>query len=240
MTQRPHRTCQLCGRSVPISRAIHGEAVRPSIVDEIVRERPDWRPDGWICADDLRRFRARRIESVLASERGELTSLERDVVEALSRHETLAKDVEAEFERERSFGETAADRIAAFGGSWTFLIAFGAFLVGWMAVNTVVAIARPFDPYPFILLNLVLSSLAAVQAPVIMMSQNRQEAKDRLRAVHDYRVNLKAELEVRQLHEKLDHLLSRQWQRLVEIQQVQLDLLEELAGAKRRARPDAE
>ena len=110
---------------------------------------------------------------------------------------------------------------------------FCAVLVGWMAANTV-AIARAFDPYPFILLNLVLSCVAALQAPIIMMSQRRQEAKDRLRAENDYKVNLKAELEIRHLHEKLDHLLARQWERLAEIQRIQIEMLEEMASDTRR------
>ena len=232
------RTCQICGRSVPESHAVHGAVVRPAIIEEIAREHPEWSDDGWICRDDLGRYRARRIEALLASERGEITSLEREVLEALSRHEMLAKDVESEFERKRTRGEVAADRIASFGGSWIFLGVFAVFLLLWVAINVAVMRAKPFDPYPFILLNLLLSMLAAIQAPVIMMSQNRQEAKDRLRAMHDYRVNLKAELEVRQLHEKVDHLLSRQWERLVEIQQVQIDLLDELSG--RPGRPGAD
>jgi uncharacterized membrane protein len=144
-------------------------------------------------------------------------------------HEFLARNVEAEFERQWSLGERLADRIAAFGGSWKFLICFGAFLVLWIALNTLVWAARPVDPYPFILLNLVLSCIAAIQAPIIMMSQNRQEAKDRLRSQHDYQVNLKAELEIRQLHEKIDHLLSHQWDRLTEIQEIQLELLSEIS-----------
>ena len=104
--------------------------------------------------------------------------------------------------------------MASFGGSWRFLILFAAFMVAWMGLNTWLLASRAFDPYPYILLNLVLSCLAAVQAPVIMMSQNRQEARDRLRAKNDYLVNLKAELEIRLLHEKLDHLLRHQWERL--------------------------
>jgi uncharacterized membrane protein len=122
-----------------------------------------------------------------------------------------------------------ADRVAAFGGSWTFILSFLAVLVVWVVFNTVAILsADRFDPYPYILLNLVLSCIAAVQAPLIMMSQRRQEAKDRLRAENDYRVNLKAEVEIRQLHEKLDHLLIRQWERLTEIQQIQLELMEDL------------
>ena len=138
----------------------------------------------------------------------------------------------AEFERERSLGERLADRIAAFGGSWSFLTGFGFFVLAWIALNSRALLAPPPDPYPYILLNLLLSCLAALQAPVIMMSQNRQEEKDRVRSKHDYQVNLKAELEIRQLHEKLDHLLSHQWDRLAEIQEVQLELLSELNRAR--------
>ena len=125
-----------------------------------------------------------------------------------------------------------ADKIATFGGSWTFLICFAIFLFIWIGMNSLVLVLRPYDPYPFIFLNLILSCLAAIQAPIIMMSQNRQEAKDRIRSQHDYQVNLKAELEIRHLHEKVDHLLSHQWSRLVQIQELQLELLSEL-GAKK-------
>jgi len=128
-----------------------------------------------------------------------------------------------------TLGEKMADGLASFGGSWTFLIIFGSILFIWIGLNSILLLKKPFDPYPFFLLNLVLSCIAAVQAPVIMMSQNRQEAKDRLRSQHNYQVNLKAELEIRQLHDKIDHLLSHQWERLVEIQQIQIDLLSELA-----------
>jgi len=122
-----------------------------------------------------------------------------------------------------------ADRLADYAGSWRFIGIFFAVLLLWIAINSVVLIWKPFDPYPFILLNLILSCLAAIQAPVIIMSQNRQEAKDRLRAEQDYRVNLKAEVEIRHLHEKIDHLLINQWQRLLEIQEVQTELMEEVA-----------
>ena len=129
------------------------------------------------------------------------------------------------FEKSWSFAERLADGIARFGGSWTFILCFGAFLALWIVINTLVLSLHRPDPYPFILLNLILSCLAAIQAPVIMMSQNRQETKDRLRSQNDYQINLKAELEIRHLHDKLDHLLSHQWDRLVQIQEVQLDLL---------------
>ena len=177
----------------------------------------------------MNRYRGQYVHSLLESEKGELTSLENEVLTSLRDHETLSKNVDTEFEGEWTLGERLADRIATFGGSWTFLIVFGFFLAVWIGVNSFILYAHPPDPYPYILLNLILSCLAAIQAPVIMMSQNRQEAKDRLRSEHDYQVNLKAELEIRHLHEKLDHLLSHQWERLAQIQEIQLELLAEIS-----------
>ena len=147
----------------------------------------------------------------------------------------IGLDADEEASLHASYSDRLADRVAAVGGSWSFIIAFGVVLLGWMLVNSRILEAlgvHPFDAYPYIFLNLMLSMLAAIQAPVIMMSQNRQEAKDRLRAEHDYRVNLKAELEIRHLNAKLDLLLTHQWQRLLEIQQVQTDLIQELADRR--------
>jgi uncharacterized membrane protein len=202
--------------------------VRNAVTEQIKTSYPDWKPEGYICLDDLNQFRMKYIQNLLESEKGELTALDHEVLESLQRHEILSSNVDAQFEKDLALGEKMADGLATFGGSWTFLIIFAAILLIWIALNSFLLLKRPFDPYPFILLNLVLSCLAAVQAPVIMMSQNRQEAKDRLRSQHDYQVNLKAELEIRQLHDKIDHLLSHQWERLVEIQQIQIDLLSEL------------
>lgn len=194
----------------------------------IREEHPQWSPDAWICSDDLARYRARYLERMLADEKGELTDLQREVLTSLHAHELLEHDVESQFQEKLSLGDRLSDRLAEFGGSWTFIIVFMLVLAGWITLNSLVLLGRPFDPYPFILLNLVLSCIAALQAPVIMMSQNRQEAKDRQRAIYDYRVNLKAELEIRHLHEKMDHLLLHQWQRLVEIQQLQIEIMGEL------------
>jgi uncharacterized membrane protein len=223
--QNAPRICAVCGRHLSPREAVPAAAVRGPIADRISRDHPGWSPEASICAADLSRYRADYVESLLESERGELTSLEQEVLSSLREHELLATNVDAEFEKEWTLGERLADRLASFGGSWTFLVCFGVFLFGWIAMNSAVLYWRPVDPYPFILLNLVLSCLAAIQAPIIMMSQNRQEAKDRLRSQHDYQVNLKAELEIRHLHEKLDHLLSHQWERLVEIQRIQLEML---------------
>jgi len=158
-----------------------------------------------------------------------LTDLEKEVLDRMKQHEILSENINLEFERQLTPGERLADVIAGFGGSWLFIIIFSCILVSWVVVNSWVIIRKPFDPYPYILLNLVLSCLAAMQAPVIMMSQNRQETRDRLRAENDYRINLRAELEIRHLHEKMDHLLMKQWERLLEIQEVQIDILEELS-----------
>jgi uncharacterized membrane protein len=230
MTKEPRQLqpCAICAKNFAVRDLVPGGAVRDLVAKEILRDYPEWTPDRFICRPDLNKYRAKYVHSLLESEKGELTSLEQEVVHSLREHDTLAKDIESEFEQEWSIGERLADRIASFGGSWTFLILFGAFLVLWIGVNSFVLYWRPMDPYPYILLNLILSCLAAIQAPIIMMSQNRQEAKDRLRSQHDYQVNLKAELEIRHLHEKVDHLLSHQWERLAEIQEIQLELLSEI------------
>ncbi|WP_200897390.1 DUF1003 domain-containing protein [Pontibacter korlensis] len=176
----------------------------------------------------LTKYRKLYLERLLQQESGELTELEQQVINSINQQELVSTNVEEELVEGISLGDRMADNIASFGGSWTFIISFFSFLLLWMTVNVYVLAIRPFDPYPFILLNLILSCLAAIQAPIIMMSQNRKEAKDRLRSEYDYKTNLKAELEIRLLHEKIDHLLTHQNQQLVEIQKLQLDLLEDI------------
>jgi uncharacterized membrane protein len=204
--------------------------VREAVAAEIRRDHPAWSLADTICLPCLNRYRAQHVGALLQGEKGELTTLEQEVVQSLREQESVSENLNLRYEQQLSFGERLSDRLAWFGGSWTFIIFFGLIMMLWVTFNTVSLRSRVFDPYPFILLNLVLSCLAAMQAPVIMMSQNRQEAKDRLRAEHDYQVNLKAELEIRMLHAKLDQLLTHQWQRLLEIQQLQMDLMEDLAN----------
>lgn len=225
-------TCSICGRSFPARQLVAGALVRDSIGDLIRADHPEWSSESLICREDLARYRAQYVASLLASERGELGVMEQQVLKSLREHEILSSDVESQFAQKWSLGERLADRIATFGGSWVFLICFFVFMALWIGLNSAAALWRPRDPYPYILLNLVLSCIAAVQAPIILMSQNRQEAKDRVRSQHDYQVDLKAELEIRHLHEKLDHLLSHQWERLVRIQELQLELLTELGRRK--------
>jgi uncharacterized membrane protein len=178
-------------------------------------------------------YRTRYVEEMLARERGELSELERQVVESVAREEMVSRNVEQAWRDRRTVGERTADVVADFGGSWKFIIIFMAILLLWIAFNVWAVSQAVFDPFPFILLNLVLSCLAAMQAPIIMMSQKRQEAKDRLRSENDYRINLKAELEIRHLHEKMDHLINRQWERLTEIQQIQLEIMQDLVERRR-------
>lgn len=225
-------TCAICHTPFGNRHIVSGEIVRKEIATEILKEYPDWSAEKFICRTDLARFRGRYVHTLLESEKGELSSLETEVVRSMQEHEVLSSNVDTEFEKEWTFGERLADKIAVFGGSWTFLILFGVLLIIWVALNSYVLFQRPIDPYPYIFLNLILSCLAAMQAPIIMMSQNRQEAKDRIRSQHDYQINLKAELEIRHLHEKIDHLLSHQWERLMQIQELQLEVLSELGGKK--------
>jgi uncharacterized membrane protein len=231
---RPLRfRCVICGKEKLAKDVARLDVVRPNLLDRVKETHPDLPQEGFICVDDLDHFRSAYVAELLRGERGELTNLEQEVVQSLAEHETLAENIQAEFEEHRTFGERLSDHLADFGGSWSFLILFAAVLVVWMTFNAIAVGREQFDPYPFILLNLVLSCIAAVQAPIIMMSQKRQEAKDRLRSENDYRVNLKAELEIRHLHEKIDHILTRQWERLAEIQQIQIEMMKDTATRKR-------
>jgi uncharacterized membrane protein len=229
--KRARLKCALCGKDA--REPIRFEAVRPEIAALISADHPALKPGDHICERHVADYRTRYVASLLEKERGELSELERQVVESLAREETVSRDVERAWEHHRTLGERIADAVADFGGSWTFIGIFFAVLVVWMGFNIWAASRQVFDPYPFILLNLVLSCLAAIQAPIIMMSQNRQEAKDRLRSENDFRVNLKAELEIRHLHEKIDHLINRQWERLAEIQQIQLEIMQDIGRRKR-------
>lgn len=224
--------CQVCKKPKPPNSGMIAELIRPSLLEFIKKKLPDLDSKGFICFDDLGEFRKDYIKEVLEDEIGELSALDQEVIESLEQHEILSSDIEKQFEKKLTFGERLSDQIASFGGSWRFIILFGVVLVLWIVLNAALLLNRGFDPYPFILLNLILSCLAAMQAPIIMMSQNRAELRDRLRSENDYKINLKAELEIRHLHEKIDHLLRRQYNRLFEIQQIQVELLEELGRKK--------
>jgi uncharacterized membrane protein len=160
----------------------------------------------------------------------QLGERERKVAQHLAERTHISRNVVKDFSEQLTFGQRMADRVATFGGSWVFITIFAVVMVSWVFLNSFVLLKldKSFDPYPYILLNLFLSMLAAIQAPIILMSQNRQASKDRLSAEHDYEVNLKAELEILMLHDKLDLLRDKQWSELISIQQEQLRLLSQL------------
>ncbi len=226
--KKPDPVCCVCHKPKAAHDGQIADLVRPSLLNFIQNRNPQCQGTEFICFEDLGNARKEYVKEVLQDEIGELSSLDEEVVESLRQHEILSSDLSKEFERKLTFGEQLSDNIAEFGGSWKFIISFGAVLVVWIIINAAILMTRAWDPYPFILLNLILSCLAALQAPIIMMSQNRAAIRDRLHADNDYKINLKAELEIRHLHEKIDHLLRRQYNRLFEIQQIQIELLEEL------------
>lgn len=175
-----------------------------------------------------------QVMALLLKKLNESTKQEQEIIHHLLKREHITRNINKEFDTQLTFGQRVADKVASFGGSWTFIFIFGAFLVVWIVINSLVLAhsRNAFDPFPYILLNLLLSMTAAIQAPVIMMSQNRQADKDRMDAAHDYEVNLKAEMEIAALHEKLDLLREKQWADLVSMQQEQIELLQKLLDSQ--------
>jgi uncharacterized membrane protein len=219
--------CAICGSAVQPGAARGLSDLTPATRAMLLQEQPALAPSAIICGDDIARSRRQHLERLLETERGALGRLDKEVLDSLQSGLPVATEPDADWGEDRTFGEKAADAMSRFAGSWTFIIGFSVVLGLWMALNVTGLLFGVFDPYPFILLNLVLSSIAALQAPVIMMSQRRQEEKDRLRSENDYKVNLKAELEIRHLHDKIDLHLMRQWEQLAMIQRMQIELLEE-------------
>ena len=208
--------------------SIQAKDLRSGIFKRILADYPDFNKDQYISMDELNSYRRLVQTSIIKQGKGEIASLHKVVIDAIKNNGIIADNIQEDIEPSLTLGQRLADKIAVFGGSWTFIIAFFTFILIWIITNIWLLTTSPFDPFPFILLNLILSCLASIQAPIIMMSQNRQEQKDRLRGEHDYKVNLKAELEIRILSEKIDHLLIHQNKKLLEIQEIQNDYLEDL------------
>lgn len=222
------QNCRMCNRHKSASKMLPATLVRAQFVPIIRSYVPDWSTEGYLCFVCLDKVRNEYVADLLKKDLGELDSLEQEVVKSLQDNQLLTENINESYQQQLSFGERLADRVAEFGGSWLFIVAFSAVLVLWIIVNSFLLIMRPFDPYPYILLNLFLSMLAAMQAPIIMMSQKRQEQRDRLRAENDYQVNLKAEVEIRMLNEKMDQLIHHHWHRMQEIQQIQMEMIEDI------------
>lgn len=227
MNPKPTFTSAVSGQEFPEKEMILGSAIRPSLFELIKKDHPDFDLEQCISESELNVYREKYIASFLQGEIGELNEMHKTVINSLKDDKSFVSKVEDEIDK-RTFGEVVADKVASFGGSWTFIISFFIFLLLWICTNVYILMNKGFDPYPFILLNLILSCIAALQAPVIMMSQNRQEEKDRERAKKDYMINLKSELEIRMLDEKLDHLIMRQQKELIEIQKVQVEMMNDI------------
>jgi uncharacterized membrane protein len=224
-------TCYISKKKLPITELYKGHFLKKEILDLVKKDYPDFSEGDYISIESLNEYRKKYMATLLKQENAEISEMEKQVIDSIAKNELLSKDLEEELSKDLSTAQRIADKIATFGGSWTFILFFFLFLLLWMGVNIFLLVGKPFDPYPFILLNLILSCLAAIQAPVIMMSQNRKEEKDRKRSQNDYKVNLKAELEIKLLHEKIDHMIIHQNQRLLEIQQLQTDYLDDILKA---------
>ncbi len=227
MKNNPTFKSAISNLSFSVSEKVSGKSIHDPILGLIIKDHPSFCDSDSISFKELNEYRQKYISNYLSTEIGALSELEKNVIFSLKEDKSIVSIVEDE-EEARNFGQQIADKVADFGGSWTFIISFLLFIVVWISANVYILVNKGFDPYPFILLNLILSCIAALQAPVIMMSQNRQEEKDRTRAKKDYMINLKSELEIRMIHDKIDHLIMHQQQELIEIQKVQIEMMNDI------------
>ncbi|TGN27217.1 DUF1003 domain-containing protein [Empedobacter tilapiae] len=220
--------CFVTQKTINQYEAVKGKEIQQEIYKLIQQDFPTITTEDYISIKILNKYRRQFFANLISQEKGEMEKLDQDVIEAIRDNSILSENIKEDTTKPLTTGDRIADKVASFGGSWTFIISFFIFLLAWMFLNFWMLKNKGFDPYPFILLNLILSCLAAIQAPIIMMSQNRQEDKDRDRAEHDYKINLKAELEIKLLSEKIDHLLVHQNKKLLEIQEMQIQYLENI------------
>jgi uncharacterized membrane protein len=215
------------GKELSSKEQIPFRLIRRSVVEHIQSDYPDFDEQCFISKAELNEYREKYITQYLSQELDELSELENTVIKSITDNTILSASIEDDLTT-ATYGQRIADRVATFGGSWTFIILFGVLIFIWICINIFWLANQGFDPYPFILLNLILSCIASMQAPVIMMSQNRQGERDRARGEKDYLINLKSELEIRTLHEKIDHLIIHQQQELMEMQRVQIEMLSDI------------
>ncbi|WP_205749449.1 DUF1003 domain-containing protein [Aquirufa rosea] len=209
---------------------VKGSNIQEGILQLIQKDYPNFSDENYLSITELNIFRQIYLSDFLKKETGELSALEQSVKKNKAEHHLITQAVDMDENSELTLGQKIADQVATFGGSWSFIISFFIFLAIWIITNVFLFLNKGFDPYPFILLNLILSCIASLQAPVIMMSQNRQEERDRERSKKDYLINLKSELEIRLLNEKIDHLMTHQQQELLEIQNIQVEMLNEITN----------
>lgn len=218
----------ISGSEFPVSERVSARGLRKTLLNFIQQGNPQFTADSFLSFSELNSFREKYIADYLTKQVGELSESEETVLTSITNNTTLTDKIDGDDNQPLTVGQRIADKVATFGGSWTFIISFMGFLLCWILLNVFWLANKGFDPYPFILLNLILSCVAALQAPVIMMSQNRQEEKDRERAKKDYMINLKSEVEIRTLHEKIDHITIHQQQELLEMQKMQIDMINDI------------
>jgi len=218
----------ISGKEFPVSDKVSGKTIRHSVLSLIQKDHPDFSHSSFLSLEEFNSYRQKYVTEYMSKEIGELSDLEKTVLESMKNNQTITDKLDGDEEKPEKLGARVADKVASFGGSWRFIIIFGGFILIWIVANVILLVNRGFDPYPFILLNLILSCIASIQAPVIMMSQNRQEEKDRDRARKDYMINLKAELEIRNMREEIDHFIMGQQQELIELQEVQIEMMNDI------------
>ena len=220
-------TCSITKNKIDMAFAERLDTISLPLKSLIKIDYPNLTDDDYVSLEQIIIYRKKYLNNLIENERGEIDVLEKNVIDSISKNQILSENIESDIDDLLTIGEKLADKIALFGGSWIFILFFFGFIALWIILNIVALSSANFDPYPFILLNLILSCLASIQAPIIMMSQNRKEQKDRKRSENDYKINLKAELEIQLLHEKVDHLIVHQNKKLLEIQQLQIDFFED-------------
>ncbi|NBO23619.1 MAG: DUF1003 domain-containing protein [Chlamydiae bacterium] len=218
--------CQFCQKEFSSDNLIHAKSLRSHLQSAAMRFFKKFNSDGFICIDDLKALRNYRIQETVKKIDQMDHQIQDRIIQSINQNKIITENIDQEFKETLTFGEKASDAVAKFGGSWLFIGLFTFMILIWITINQRAHIA--FDPFPFIFLNLFLSCIAAFQAPIIMMSQNRQNEKDRIRDIEDYQVNLKAELEIQELHNKLDLFIKEEWSKLLEIQKLQLEVAEDI------------
>lgn len=236
-SKKQRKECAICHKVFAPTDVYPLSLVRHTVLTIAKTKYPQLEEESFVCYPDLRKMHALYFEEVMKQERGALSQLEKDVLQNISEHEILSENINEQFEETLTVGDRIADKIAQFGGSWTFILLFGIVLFSWMGVNSFQYLQGSFDPYPYIFLNLVLSCLAAIQAPVIMMSQNRQSAKDRLSQEKDYQINLKSELQIRQLNARLELFMKHHWQKMHELSRMQEEIVHEVEDKAPHSKP---
>ncbi|WP_334333181.1 MULTISPECIES: DUF1003 domain-containing protein [unclassified Companilactobacillus] len=228
MAINKNQICTICGNRFTITEGLFLRDLSDVLKTQIKENNHYAKPSSFICLKDLQKLRISNMQKIIDQDLEIDHQMSDKLKKELAKDTYVIKNINDTVYGKRTRGQKMADAVAKFGGSWGFIIVFTIVLVGWMAINVLHLFGMHFDPYPFILLNLFLSCVAAIQAPIIMMSQNRQADRDRFDSENDYRTNTKSEMEIRILHEKLDQLNEVQWPHILDIQKMQIEVLSEI------------